>query len=182
MDGIRWADDQLPLGVADGDVRILVIQPCRRYLLRFYGPPKAVWAHYQAGTRPCLLPATDCPGCRQRLRRYWAGYAPAAHAGYDLETGKPRWHRCVLLVNEQQHRKLIGRYDPDAIFECWKDRGRFAPTIIRETEEQTLVPMPPAFDLRAVLLRLWHIQDGRQIAGARLPDDEPILRPYRKEA
>jgi hypothetical protein len=133
------------------------------------------WLREERRSRPCLGPR--CPHCAGQLPRRWKGYAPAFIERKDPATGKKKRVPVVLELTETAAwdlKNLDGWKTVRGLAIKVSRKGKHSNAPLRlEGADQQLpeANLPPAFDVRPVLERLWSLC-GQTVAAAEPPDDD----------
>ncbi len=184
---IRW--DDAPPRTSESSRRVLSFRPGRKYSVIGLGRLLGVWTHWDASesrTAPCLH--EQCPLCPRASR--WRGYFPALV--FTPGTTSGTWEERVVEVTPDAAERLLR---PDGSDLCasadlrglaWR-LGRFSharnsPITAEQVDVTALAAtplvLPPEWDIRSDLLRLWGYSPSR--APEAVSDAIAHNKPYRR--
>lgn len=164
MSSIDWDED--PSSVPRIPIPVLRVPTGKTVFVRLIGPGRGVWVHWiepederrKGRSKPHYR--ENCPHCPLQL--FWWRYAPALLWKQTSEGNK--WVPIVCPLSDENVRRLkkyaAGKPAESFVLQLQhrkakpSDRGEVVLTIV---EERPNDPLPPAFDVTPILLRLWNI-------------------------
>ncbi len=152
-----------------------------RSFVRLLGPAVGVFVHWKFGrSLPCLGGA--CPHCREGLPSRWAGYAPAQLWKGKDDGGNPVWALVVLYVPENNREDFAQAVAGD-VLSLERQPAKCGKPLRVAITERPKSPPPPAFDVRAILAKLWRYAEPRPefVAPPDVPADDPPTLKFRRK-
>ncbi len=179
MSTIAW--DDAPSFPNRLDVPVHAVKENSSSFIRLLGPPQGVWVHtIQVGRqkRPKPHQVKDCPHCSPKNQAVWKPYAGSL---LYLRHPKPDWKYVVLEMTAAAYEELL------AVIELSKWRGQVVEFSRGKTNSRLrarwcqewtrdLGVIPPPFDVRPVLQRLWGIDQVKPSTEPH-PYEPPIVLP-----
>lgn len=154
-------------------IGILRVHPAQTFHVCVLGPWIGLWTHWLDGeSRPCKGGA--CRLCPDTPKR-WKGYAAGCVYRRDLMAGTGSWERTVIEITDGC-RGILDRDITGAVIKLSRRPGKANNPLIAEVimPSSPLPQMPPAFDVRPVVARIY----GWKQEPAQLADEPPNTLPF----
>lgn len=181
MSPIFWDDGPASPQGQRLPIPVWSIRPGTKAFIRFLGAWSGVWLHWDKNrTRPCH--GDNCPLCLEDNPRRWSGYAPALLWTLDLKNPKMgHWKAIVCPITESMIEVLEGHEIAGLIVEVARPGRRHnGPIHCSIIEKQVKDPPPPAFDVKAILMKMWGIrQQPRPQTSQTDNGEKPDVLPFR---
>jgi hypothetical protein len=150
--------------------RILILKPGEGASVVFLADHIGVNIHWiDNRSRPCV---DDCQHCKAQTPRRWRAYLPAlvrrcVKMGVDADARQTpvfsaRIEELVIELTESHADQIEGLAGMAA--ELWKPRGNKLLPVRLIVDGPAKVELPPAFDVKPVLYRIWGIQQQERPA------------------